>query len=256
MAKQKRVSDKLWLVKSEFTQDHRKMLVIACPKCGLEYRIRKTNFRDERECRACRFVAQNRASLGKHRGVGNLTRSFYNYFRHMATKRGIEWAVSIDYLWDLAKQQEMKCALTGLDIVFPTISNLAGGHTFDAATQQRMAKGFGNVAVASLDRLNSDLGYVPGNVQWLTKWANIMKNGLSQEEFVHLCHLVASRHANPEPSRLMGFPYGRDCRRKVQRLEGEETQPITPPRAPDTLTDHAEGDDIVRHSEETRRVPG
>lgn len=256
MAKQKRVSDKLWLVKSEFTQDNRKMLVIACPTCGQEYHIRKTNYRDERTCRTCRFVAQNRATLGKHRGVGQLTRSFYNYFKNTATRRGIKWGVSIDYLWDLAIAQEMKCALTGLDIVFPTISSPGGNATFDVATQQRLRLGSGNVAVASLDRLNSDVGYIPGNVQWLTKWANIMKNGLSQEEFIHLCHRVASRHADPEPSRLLGFPYGRDCRRKVQRLEGEETQPITPPRAPDSLPDVAEGDDIVRHSEETRRVLG
>lgn len=256
MAKQKRVSDKLWAIKSEFVQDNRKMLVIACPTCGYEYRIRKTNFRDERTCRVCRFTAQNRANFGKHRGVGDISRSFYNYFKHVALRRGIEWAVSIDYLWDLAVAQEMRCALTGLEIVFPTVSNGAGGSAFDVATQQKLRLGSGNVAVASLDRLDSDRGYIPGNVQWLTKWANIMKNGLSQEEFIHLCHRVASRHADPEPSRLVGFPYGRDCRRKVQRLEGEETQPITPPRAPDTLAGHAEGDDIVRHSEETRRVPG
>jgi hypothetical protein len=256
MAKVKRISDKLWTVLDEFVQDHRKMLTIACPSCGYKYRIRKTNYRDERTCRVCRFVAKNRASFGQHRGAGDLTKTFYNYFRFTAKRRGIEWSVSIDYLWSLAVRQEMKCALTGLEIVFPTISSPYGGSTFDPNTQARLRNGSGQVAVASLDRLDSSIGYAPGNVQWLTKWANIMKNGLSQEEFIHLCHRVASRHANPDPSRLLGFPYGRDCRRKEQRLEGEDSHPITLPRAPDPLTDDAEGDDIVRHSEETRRVFG
>lgn len=222
MAKLPSKSDKLWIVKSEFRYDNRRMLVIACPKCGLEYEIRKTNYRKERTCRACRFTAQNRSNYGKHRGAGSLTKSFYSYFRFTAKRRQIEWNVSVEYLWGLAVAQDMKCALSGLEIVFPTVTDGYGNSDLSIQEQQKIRFGHGKVNVASLDRIDSEHGYVEGNVQWVCKWMNIMKNGLENDEFIHLCHLVASRHANPEPSRLKWFPYGRDVRRKVQRLEGEE----------------------------------
>lgn len=222
VTKAKISSDKHWIIKSEFKYDNRNMLVIACPLCGLEYEIRKTNYRKERTCRRCRFVAQNRVTLGRHHGVGDLTKTFYNYFRLTAKKRNIPWDVSIEYLWQLAESQQKKCALSGLDIVFPTITGAGGGFEMDIKTLTKMRLGSGMVEAASLDRIDSDKGYIEGNVQWVCKWINIMKNGLDNDEFVHLCHLVALRHADPEPSRLNWFPYGRDVRRKVQRLEGEE----------------------------------
>jgi len=222
MTKVKRSSDKHWIIKSEFKYDHRYMLVIACPICELEYEIRKTNYRKERTCRRCMFVAQNRASLGRHRGVGDLTKTFYNYFRSTAKKRNILWDVSIEYLWQIAEAQDKKCALSGLEIVFPTITGAHGNWEMDVKTLTKVRLGNGMVEAASLDRIDSDKGYIEGNVQWTCKWINIMKNGLDSNEFVYLCYLVASRHANPDPSRLKWFPYGRDVRRKVQRLEGEE----------------------------------
>lgn len=222
MQKHTRAFKQGWQIKSEFTQNNRKMLVILCPDCGKDYKIRKTAYRDPRTCRVCRFKASNRASLGAHRGVGDLSKTFYNYFRHTAKKRGIDWGVSIEHLWELAVKQEFKCQMTGLDIVFPTITDAHGNYSCDEKALTKIRLGSGKVNVASLDRIDSYKGYIEGNVQWVCKWINIMKNGLENEEFIHLCHLVAERHANPEPSRLNWFPYGRDVRRKVQRLEGEE----------------------------------
>ena len=36
-----------------------------------------------------------------------------------------------------------------------------------------------------------NLGYVPGNVQFLINWANRSKSDLSMEDFVNLCKMVA-----------------------------------------------------------------
>lgn len=46
---------------------------------------------------------------------------------------------------------------------------------------------------ASLDRIDSSRGYVEGNVQWVHKDVNFMKQALSQERFVELCTLVAEK---------------------------------------------------------------
>lgn len=236
----------LWKVVDQFTTDHRRMLTIECPDCQSRYTIRKTQYRKFRTCSRCRFVVQNRRNLGKHRGVGELTRTFYKYFLFSAERRNIPFAVSIEYLWDLAVQQNRRCALSGLEIVFPAVTD--GNGNWMANLQQRGSND-GRLCVASLDRKDSSLGYVEGNVQWVSQWVNIVKNGLSHNEFTHLCHLVASQHADPEPSRLNWFPFGRGViGRKVQRLEGEATSADNPSTSARRRNGKAVGDDIVRYS--------
>lgn len=195
---------RLWKIVSEFKQDNRCMLEIGCPDCGAAYKIRRSKYREQRTCRKCRFIVQNRKSLGKHRGVGDLTKTYFNYFRSTAKRRGVEFTVSIEYLWGLALKQDMKCALSGLPIVFPVTSDYAGNPAMDKNTMQRIRTGAGQVQAASLDRIDSSRPYEEGNVQWTNKYVNIMKNGFSQDEFIFYCHKVASLHANPELSELKG----------------------------------------------------
>ncbi len=203
----------LWEIVEEFVRDKRKMLRIKCPDCGWTCTIRRTKYRDPRTCNVCRFTAQNRANFGKHHGCGDLTRTFYNYFRQTAKRRGIDWGVSVEYLWELAEKQGQKCALSGLPIVFPTVLN-HGAPTMDTNESMLIATGSGQVQAASLDRKDSNKGYVEGNVQWVNKYVNLMKNGLSQDEFIHLCHMIAGQHADPKVDALEWFPYGQDRVRK------------------------------------------
>jgi len=43
---------------------------------------------------------------------------------------------------------------------------------------------------ASLDRINNDLGYIEGNVQWVHKDVNRMKWAFTQDRFLELCCLI------------------------------------------------------------------
>jgi len=47
---------------------------------------------------------------------------------------------------------------------------------------------------ASLDRINSDIGYTKDNIQWLYKPINTMKMSLPQADFLQLCREIATRH--------------------------------------------------------------
>jgi hypothetical protein len=72
----------------------------------------------------------------------------------------------------LIEKQNKKCALSGLELKFPEFG--------EKATKQ----------TASLDRINSDLGYVKSNIQWLHKDVNKIKWELSQIRFIELCKLI------------------------------------------------------------------
>jgi hypothetical protein len=92
-------------------------------------------------------------------------------------RREIEVAVTIEDAWNLFLAQDRKCALTGAPLSF-----------------DRDYRRNGKRQTASLDRIDSNKGYTKGNIQWVHKIINRLKNKFSQEEFVRWCKLVA-RHA-------------------------------------------------------------
>lgn len=81
--------------------------------------------------------------------------------------------IDIKYLWELFLKQDKKCALTGLDLYFPKYSSNSSKGT------------------ASVDRIDSSKGYIKGNVQFVHKDINLMKNVFTQEHFIKMCKLVA-----------------------------------------------------------------
>jgi len=116
--------------------------------------------------------------------IGDLTQTKYCKIRKGALARNIEFNVSMNYLWELYLLQDKKCVLTGDPLP--------------------------NINKASLDRLDSTKGYIEGNVQWVTKQANISKHTMSMDELYEFCKKVLN-HANQQPSQ------------PLTKLEGSET---------------------------------
>jgi hypothetical protein len=48
---------------------------------------------------------------------------------------------------------------------------------------------------ASLDRINSSLGYTKDNIQWVHSMVNMTKNKYDQELFIKMCSDVAVKYA-------------------------------------------------------------
>jgi hypothetical protein len=89
--------------------------------------------------------------------------------RGVRTKK-IEVSITREYVWDLFLKQNGKCALSGIKLLIHKKT----------------------IGTASLDRIDSSKGYIEGNVQWVHKDINKMKNVYSMEYFILLCKSVAS----------------------------------------------------------------
>jgi len=111
------------------------------------------------------------------RTYGEMTSNYYNSLKYMAQyKRNKEWAVSGEYLWELFLKQNRKCALSGIEL-----------QMCDTCLEK-------STQTASVDRIDSSLGYIEGNVQWIHKDLNKMKWNLSQKDFINWCHIISERH--------------------------------------------------------------
>lgn len=121
-------------------------------------------------CRRCSNVIIHGAFTGSHwcRVVSN------------AKSRGLEVTITPEYANELYESQGRRCALTGVPICF----SRDGG-----------ARRVGVGTTASLDRIDSRYGYVPGNVRWVHRSVNIMRLDFSDVEFVYWCRRVSAHTA-------------------------------------------------------------
>lgn len=91
----------------------------------------------------------------------------YQAAKGRAKKVGMPFDLDLEYVTELFYQQNGKCALTGVDM---------------QPKSGRMSP--------SLDKMDPGLGYVRGNVQWLTWKANAVKQDLTMEELFQFCETV------------------------------------------------------------------
>jgi hypothetical protein len=117
----------------------------------------------------------NRSDRSNHfnwRGFGEISLDYFNSIKVGAKRRNLEFDMTIEFLWNLYLQQDRCCNLSGIEIYFPKKEN-------------------GFVQTASLDRINSKIGYLKSNVQWVHKDINKMKNIFDEDYFKELCIKVA-----------------------------------------------------------------
>jgi hypothetical protein len=104
-------------------------------------------------------------------GYEEISGEFWSSIKIGAKVRCIDFSVSIQDIYEIFIKQDKKCSLSGINI-----------------WMNRTSK---ENKTASLDRINSDLGYVYGNIQWIHKDINKMKNDYEQNYFILLCKKVA-----------------------------------------------------------------
>lgn len=168
---------KSWTVLSETKHDNRGCLLYLCQcECGATRWFQPNELIKKDVCFECQACAQKKRGLQskiKNGMIGELDKTRYTKLKRSAKTRGYEFNLSLEELWQLFQDQKQTCAITG-----------------DYIT---------HISDASLDRIDSTKGYVKGNVQWVTKQANVSKHVMSMEELYEFCKKVL-RHANQQLS--------------------------------------------------------
>lgn len=106
------------------------------------------------------------------RACNDIHMNYWSSLKTGAKRRNLEFSISIEYGWRLFLNQNKKCAISDIDLIFRNNNS-------DKKSQ-----------TASLDRIDSSKGYVEGNVQWVHKKINTIKWDLDQKEFIELCYKI------------------------------------------------------------------
>jgi hypothetical protein len=156
---------------------------LLCYKC-LEYKPESSFY--DRENNSCK------TRNGKSQKCSDCTNKANEYWRNIekstvegtlrialiraknsCKKRKLEFDLTYDFLLDLLKKQEYKCAITKLE--------LTNTNNYEYKT-------------ISIDRINSNFGYTKNNVHLVCWVVNQMKNDMSFGDFINWCNIIVKNN--------------------------------------------------------------
>lgn len=154
--------------------------------CGITKDVYASHLKSGKSngCHRC-FTKSNQGSNHKQfNGHGEISGAYWSDIKKGANGKGrrkeIEFSITKEYIWGLYLAQDKKCALTGLELHIQFRSQRYSSDNHEHT--------------ASLDRIDSSLGYIDGNVQWVHKDVNMMKRTYDQDYFIKMCKLVAENN--------------------------------------------------------------
>lgn len=145
--------------------------LVECTNCGnkVETQSQKV-FASKIGCKKCYGQAMSGSNSCHWKGGRTVPGYFLSKVIFGSKRsRDIEVSITIEYLDELWERQEGKCVYTGWDLSF--------GKS-------------GVLGTASLDRIDSSIGYVEENVQFVHKDVNTMKWELSNARFLEICSAI------------------------------------------------------------------
>jgi len=108
-------------------------------------------------------------------GYKEITGFFWCCLLQNAKRRNIEVKIDIKDAWEQFEKQNRKCALTNEILTFNTKHNSHDGN-------------------ASIDRIDSRKGYIKGNIQWVHKRINKMKNNMDENELIYWAEKLVNKN--------------------------------------------------------------
>lgn len=163
-----------WTITGATKNQSGNMLWECVCDCGtvVYKRAREVIVRQDPACYRCTHSTGRKANLNQwYSGTKHVPGVVLCNIKSGALKRkgGIPVDITIQDLEDQWMIQEGLCAYTGIELTFSTSE----------------AKG-----TASVDRIDSSIGYTRDNIQFIHKRINRMKNDLGEEELLSFCRLI------------------------------------------------------------------
>lgn len=166
---------------------------VVCKCCGGKFSRRLKEVTRSKKVGRDMFCNQSCATSHRNKympyaivNLGNLTArvtdefSIFRKFARSASLRTKGTNLTPEYLKEVWDSQEGICPLTGEEMV------VRGWHKINYGGAVPLQ--------ASLDRVDSKVGYYVGNVRFVSLIANFAKSSWNDEDVIEFCQKVAARH--------------------------------------------------------------
>lgn len=106
------------------------------------------------------------------KGYEEISGSYWRRQIESSEKRCLTFEITPEYVWNVYLKQNKKCKLSGVDVCF-------------YKNQDK-----GKFQTASIDRIDSKISYVEGNIQILHKRVQKIKDVVPNDELIYWCKLI------------------------------------------------------------------
>ena len=171
----------------------RKMGICTCDNCGVEFtkpqseinrnlKIGRRNF-----CtRSCSGMGnfknfgdgKNNYDISKHSGNSRDEFTPFRYHLRNCKKRYKDFNIDLPHLNELWESQNGVCPFSGVKLILNAYT--------DIFKDQRYS--------ASLDRIDSTKGYIKGNVRWVSRSINHLKNDMTDEQLIEFLKIISEMY--------------------------------------------------------------
>jgi hypothetical protein len=175
-------------IRKELKKQKESLVEKVCKKCQLVKSIeffQKQYYKDGSSCirHKCIECCNEEDKLrylknkteGKKLSWNKSSEAYISKLFYKASQRNKEFSIEKEYVISLFEKQNGLCAISGEKLTFDK-DNVSSN--------------------ISIDRINSNLGYVEGNVQLVCAHVNIMKWNKSTEELIEWCEKIISNIKN------------------------------------------------------------
>lgn len=166
----------LWIIINESEKkDNERSFLCQC-KCGRQSKV-KVSYLVNGKSKRCSYC---NAHSKRYYSTDEIPIQQWRQIVTNARKRKIKIDITAKQAYELFLKQNKQCALSGQSIRFA----LYAGDVYNAN--------------ASLDRIDPKKPYEIGNIQWVHKDINRMKNIFEQSYFVKICKLIVEHNKNTQ----------------------------------------------------------
>lgn len=171
----------------------RKLGKCICDHCGIEFekplseikrneKLKRRNF-CSRKCTGYQAIVnlknvKNNYDISQHSSNRKDGFSLFRYHLRNIRNRDKEFDVDLEYLKELWGKQNGICPFTGVKLILNGYTKIHKDPRF----------------AASLDRIDSDKGYVKGNVRWVSRSINLMKQQMTDENVFEFLKIISERY--------------------------------------------------------------
>lgn len=121
---------------------------------------------------------KNRYDLSKHSGNLRDELTPFRYHLRNIRNRDKEFNLDLQYLKKIWEEQNGICPFTDIKLILNGYRKIKNDPRFSA----------------SLDRIDNTKGYIIGNVRWVSRSINLMKNQITDDELIYFLELISQKY--------------------------------------------------------------
>jgi hypothetical protein len=168
----------------------RKMGSCTCDNCGVKFEKPQSEINRNLKLNRRNFCTRKCSGVGNAKNFGDKNNNYdiskhsenvrdeftpFRYHYRNCKKRYRDFNIDLEYLKQIWEDQQGICPFSGVKLVLNAYTKIFKDQRYSA----------------SLDRIDSNKGYVKGNVRWVSRAINHLKNNMTDEHLIEFLNIIS-----------------------------------------------------------------